>query len=142
MSYIDDHPTNFNWRSDVQGVVNRVQKKWPWKTYINTYWWHPPYNPPAIVERFDSRSFDVWGGGGTGQGSYSGYRGKPLPVELGKQIFDFIFNNPNPPNINWTIYRGRMWWNPVTGGHGWQASPPGPADSDPGHYNHIHVTFL
>lgn len=138
MSYIDDHPTNFYWRSDIQAIVNKLQAKWPWKTYVNTYWWHPPYSYPLITIHYDNRSFDVWGGGGTGPGNYSGYRGKYLPPELGKQIFNWLFSDKSPGQIHWIIYRGRMWVR----GQGWQPAPSGPPDSDPGHWRHIHVTYL
>lgn len=144
MSYATDHPTNFNWRADVGRMVARTQHKWPWLTYINTYWDHPPdYNIPRRwpVDFYSSQSMDVWGGGG-GKDNYSGFRGKKLDPVLGGQIFDYLFNYPGKPDIDWIIYKGWMWWNPRTGGNGWQAAPWGPADSDAGHWNHIHVTYI
>ncbi len=141
MSYIQDHPTHFNWRPDVKAVVKRLQARWPWQTWIGTYLWHPPYDPPAITIRYDARSLDVWGGGIV-NGVYRGKRGKPLPAELGKKIWDFLWNMPGKPDIYWIIYRGRMWVNPRYGGRGWGPSPPGPPDSDSGHWNHIHITYV
>lgn len=140
MSYIDDHPTHFRWEDRVLKMVNLTQAKWPWKTFINTYWDHPPGPWPDGF--YDSRSMDVWGGGLDANGIYRGYRGKPLDPVLGDKIFNFLFNYPDNPDINWIIYKGRMWWNPRTGGHGWQAAPPGPPDSDAGHWHHIHVTYI
>src|SRR5829696_9821626 len=58
LSYPELHPTNFNWRADVARLVNRIQKKFPWQTYANTYRWHPPYNPPLITVRYDAVSVD------------------------------------------------------------------------------------
>lgn len=144
ISYLSDHPTNFNWNPRVKERVALIQRRHPWKTFINTYWDHPPdFHTPRLwpVDFYSKKSFDVWGGGGNSQATYSGYRGKPLPQELGKRIFHEIFNASGGPPIDWCIYRGKMYWSPKTGGSGWTASPAGPADSDPGHWQHIHVTY-
>jgi len=130
------HPTNFNWRADVARLVNRIQKKFPWQTYANTYSWHPPYSPPLITVRYDAVSVDFWGGGRS-NGKYVGYRGKPIGTSLGHQVWTAIFNDRYEPNIFWIIWNGRMWVH----GRGWGPSPWGPAGSDAGHYNHIHVTY-
>jgi hypothetical protein len=53
-------------------------------------------------------------------------------------VFNAIFHDPYEPNIFWIIWNGRMWVR----GSGWQAAPGGPPDSDAGHYNHIHVTYM
>jgi hypothetical protein len=79
------HPTNFNWRADVARLVNRIQKKFPWQTYANTYSWHPPYSPPLITVRYDAVSVDFWGGGRS-NGKYVGYRGKPIGTSFGHQV--------------------------------------------------------
>ncbi len=136
-SYIDEHPTHFNWRWDVKAMVDRVQSKWPWLTYVNTYTWHPPYDPPAITKKYDALSFDVWGGG-VSNGRYTGYRGKALPDYLHTQIFDYLFNYPGNPNIDWILTNGWMWsrWG------GWSRyNPPDPYNADMGHFRHLHVTF-
>ncbi len=145
MSYETDHPTNFNWVPKVQERVTTIQRRHPWKTYVNTYWDHPPdlQRPrrwPAGY--YDPYSLDVWGGGGTNQGNYSGYRGKPLPKELGDRIYHELFNAASGPAIDWIIWQGRMWWNPKTGGPGPTHAPPGPPDSDPDHMHHIHCTYV
>jgi hypothetical protein len=139
MAYIDDHPTNFIWTPHVAQTVARLQAKYPWRTYINTYWDHPPL--PNVTDGFyDEVSFDVWGGGRSRiTGKYLGYRGKPLPRRLGNRIFKELFYG-NYPEIDWIIWQGRMWWNPATGGPGWTVAPAGAADSDPGHFGHIHWT--
>lgn len=123
--YVRQHPTNYDWRDDLESLTARLVNMDGFykKIWINTYMGHPPgWNR-------DMTSFDVWGFGG---------RGDPLPVEIGQQVFDAIFNDPDPPHIWWTIYRGRMW----TRVGGWQGSPAGPPDSDPEHNQHIHVTYL
>jgi predicted chitinase len=130
VAYVREHPTNYDWRPDVEKLTSRLvnMPEFYKKIWINTYFQHPPGNQ-SWAKR-DTTSFDVWGFGG---------RGDPLPVEIGKQVFDVIFNDPDPPNIWWTIYRGRM-WRRVT--REWEASPPGPPDSDPQHNQHIHCTYL
>lgn len=123
--YVRRHPTNYDWRADIERLTARLANmdRFYKKIWINTYKGHPPgWNR-------DTTSFDVWGFEG---------RGDPLPVDIGQQVFDEMFNDPNPPDIWWTIYRGRMW----TRAGGEQASPPGPPDSDPQHNQHIHVTYL
>ncbi|MDP9480817.1 MAG: hypothetical protein M3R38_35000, partial [Actinomycetota bacterium] len=125
VAYVREHPTNYIWRSDIEKLTTRLvnMDRFYKKIWINTYKKHPPgWNR-------DTTSFDVWGFGG---------RGDVLPVEIGREVFDVIFDDPNPPDIWWTIYRGRMW----TRAGGDQPSPPGPPDSDPQHNNHIHVTYL
>jgi hypothetical protein len=135
-SYISDHPTNFNWRPDVARLVNRIQKKFPNQTYANTYYWHPPYSPPAITRRYDAVSVDFWGGG-VSNGRYVGYRGKPIGTQLGHQVWKALWTDPHAPNISWIIWNGRMWIR----GRGWSDAPWGPPDSDAGHHKHVHVSY-
>ncbi len=123
--YVQQHPANYDWRDDIEELTARLvnMDRFYEKIWINTYEGHPPgWNR-------DMTSFDVWGFGG---------RGDPLPEEIGREVFDVIFDDPNPPDIWWIIYRGRMW----TRAGGDQPSPPGPPDSDPEHNQHIHVTYL
>ena len=42
MSYIDDYPTQFNFTKRVKSRVRAVQRAYPWQTYANTYYDHPP----------------------------------------------------------------------------------------------------
>lgn len=135
--YSVDHPTNFNWRPDVAQLVSRIQRQFPNQTYANTYSWHPPYSPPAITRRYDAVSVDFWGGG-LSNGRYVGYRGKPIGTALGHRVWQALWNDPHAPNISWIIWNGRMWIR----GRGWSAAPWGPADSDAGHYEHIHVSYV
>lgn len=132
-SYMTLHPTHFDWRADVARAVNRVQAKVPWETYANTYYMHPP----VYGRKYEFVSVDFWGGG-LSNDRYVGYRGKPIGTSLGHQVWNEVFNDPHLPNIHWIIWNGRMWVR----GSGWGPSPWGPPDSDPGHYNHIHVTYV
>jgi hypothetical protein len=131
VGYIREHPTNYEWRPDVRRVARRLvnDPRFKGKIWVCTYFRHPPGRPQDPGKWRDTTSLDVWGFGG---------RGDPLPVDVGREVFNTLFNDPDPPDIWWTIYRGQMW----TRGIGWGASPPGPPDSDPQHLRHIHVTFL
>jgi hypothetical protein len=139
LGYLEDHPTTFAWNQEVGQVVSRLQAAYPYKTYINTYVWHPPYDEAAgILRDYQAQSFDVWGGG-CKRGIYTGFRGKPLRRRLGKKIFKELFRGEyGGPGIAWIIYNGKMWVR----GEGFQPAPAGAADSDPGHYSHLHITYL
>jgi hypothetical protein len=132
-SYISEHPTHFNFRADVARLVNRIQRQFPWQTFANTYYQHPP----NFGRKYERVSVDFWGGGRSG-GRFVGYRGKPIGTSLGHRIFRALFNEGHRPNISWIIWNGRMWVR----GTGWEKAPWGPADSDAGHYKHIHVTYM
>ena len=132
-SYPQMYPTHFNFRADVARLVNRIQRKFPWQTFANTYYMHPP----KFGRKYEFVSVDFWGGGRS-NGHYVGYRGKPLPASLGHRVFNAIFHDPYKPNILWTIYQGRMWVR----GTGWEPFSEGPLDSDPRHEKHIHVTYV
>ena len=132
-SYISDHPTHFDFRADVAHAVNRVQAKFPSQTFANTYYMHPP----IYGRKYEFVSVDFWGGG-LSNGQYIGYRGKPIGASLGQQVWNACYYDEHLPNIFWIIWNGKMWVR----GSGWKGSPPGPPDSDAGHYNHIHVTYV
>ncbi len=131
--YADTYWTHFDYRPDVARFVARVQKKFPWMTFMNTYFKHPP----VFGRKYEFVSSDVWQGGLV-NGRYVGYRGKPLDPGLGVKVFNAMFYDPYAPPIYWIIYRGRMW----TRGYGWGPAPGGPADSDPDHDWHIHQSSL
>jgi hypothetical protein len=59
-----------------------------------------------------------------------------LPPVLGRRIFDFLFEDPNPPDIDWIIYEREMW----TRARG-RKQPFGFNDFT-FHDDHIHVTYL
>jgi hypothetical protein len=130
--YVRAHPTNYQWRQDIErlthGIVNR--DAFERRIWINTYFHHPPGNSDDFWRHRDETSFDVWGFGG---------RGDPLPKPLGDQVFHVLFSDPNPPDIWWIIWQGRM-WSRFQGG--FIDAPQGPSGSDPGHFLHIHVTYL
>jgi hypothetical protein len=125
VAYVRAHPTNYSWRADIEQLTDRLVNIDPFYTriWMNTYFDHPP------GWQKDNVSFDVWGFGG---------RGDPLDASLGNQVFQTLFDDPNLPNIWWAIWQGRMW----TRAGGWGQAPSGPPDSDPGHYSHIHVTYM
>lgn len=85
------NPTRFKFREDVEQLVRRIYKEFgPDRIFINTYVNHPVAAPRPNV------SFDIWGPAG---------RGDPVGFELGQRTFDFVFNDPDPPAIEWCIWR-------------------------------------
>lgn len=125
--YATTYPTHHRWDEDVFRLILDYEAEFP-GIYINTYKFHPPARSgPEFTWEF--RSFDVWDKRG---------RGWPLDRRLGETVFDRIMDDPRAPYIAWIIYAGWMW----TPGGGWEVFDPPEDGSDPGHYNHIHVTYL
>jgi hypothetical protein len=125
INYIRQHPTNYVWEPRVKRVAYQLvnMDRFYKRIWANTYFQHPPdWNR-------DDTSFDVWAYGG---------RGSFLSPTLRREVFDVIFNMDGAPDIWWIISGGGMW----TRAGGWEDAPWGPADSDPGHWGHIHVTYL
>ena len=124
--YVQAHPTHYNFRDDVKKLILKYMNlpRFKGKVWCNTYKGHPPgWNR-------DTTSFDVWDWKG---------RGERLDPEFGRDLFEVILDDPNPPLIQWAIYNGRMW---LKSRNDFVASPPGPPASDPRHVDHIHVTFV
>src|SRR5215212_5364286 len=117
--YQDRHPTRYEWRGDVEDQIRRIYARFP-DVHINTYVDHP--------EGFgrDRDSFDVWGPGG---------RNDPVGRDRGQRVFDFVFNDPNPPLIEWCIWRRGMW----TRASG--ITQPFGVDPFTFHDDHCHFTF-
>lgn len=123
-TWLERHPTRYTWRQDVEELILRILVKFPGVT-ITTYVDHPEgYG-------LDTLSFDVWGEKG---------RGDPIGSARGQQVLDFVFNDPNPPLINWTVWNGRIWVR----GEGW--SSYGGENDDPitdaRHTKHPHFTMV
>jgi GH25 family lysozyme M1 (1,4-beta-N-acetylmuramidase) len=122
--YQDRHPTRYEWREDVEEQIRRIYARFP-NVHINTYVDHP--------ESFgrDRDSFDVWGPGG---------RNDPIDrrigSDLGQRVFEFVFNDPNPPLIEWCIWRRAMW----TRASG--IFQPFGVDPFTFHDDHCHFTFM
>lgn len=121
--YVDAHPTHFNFREDVRGLVDKYEDEFYGQIYLNTYVGHPPG-----WEQYEHVSFDVWDDDG---------RGRALDFVLGDEVWSRIFNDPEDPRIQWIIYKGWMW----TRSGGWQVFDPPEDGSDPGHWRHIHVSY-
>lgn len=120
--YQQRHPTRYVWREDVEELIRKLYRKFggPDQIHINTYVCHP--------EGWcrDTTSFDVWGPEG---------RNDPIGRDLGQRVMDLVFEDPNPPWIDWCIWRRRMW----TRAKGiWE-----PFGTDPFsfHDDHPHFTF-
>lgn len=131
--YADTYWTHFDFRSDVRRSINRIQAKFPYLTYCNTYYMHPP----VFGRVWEIRSVDFWAGG-LSNGYYTGYRGKNINITVPIwDVFNAAFNDPYLPNIAWIIANGYMW----SRNGGWTSAPWGPAGSDAGHYAHCHISY-
>jgi hypothetical protein len=138
LRYIDVHPTRYQWRKDVARVIRRLYRQFGSDNIkINTYVQHPG-DEGGIFAR-DTTSFDVWGPGGRMAGPEKGELGPNffLPPVLGEQIFDFLFEDPNPPDIDWIIYQREI----RISSERYHSRPFG-FDAFTFHDDHIHVTYL
>jgi len=131
--YVNNHPTNYNWREDIERLTHSIVNRdsFTGRIWINTYHHHPPGAPDDFWRWRDTTSFDVWGFDG---------RGDPLPKELGDRVYHVLFNDPAPPHIWWIIWQGEMWSRFQVPPR--MPAPGGAAGSDPGHFLHIHATYL
>jgi hypothetical protein len=130
--YVREHPTNYDWRQDIELLTHRIVNRESFRGYIwiNTYERHPPGGEDDFWRHRDTTSFDVWGFDG---------RGDPLPKELGDRVYHVLFHEPDPPDIWWIIWQGEIWSRFQVP----QRRPfPDAGGSDPGHLTHIHVTYL
>jgi hypothetical protein len=123
--YVREHPTNYDWRQDIEPLTHRLVNRDSFRGYIwiNTYERHPPGGEDDFWRHRDTTSFDVWGFDG---------RGDPLPKELGDRVYHALFHDPDPPDIWWIIWQGEIWSRFQVPRRRWE----------PDHFDHIHVTYL
>jgi hypothetical protein len=117
------HPTRFFWREDVARMVEELYARFGRnRIFVNTYHDHPEGYWRGTT------SLDVWGPGG---------RDDPVHPYIGQQVFDFLFYYRGTPDIEWIIWRARMYgaWN------GWYGEGFG-YDQFTWHFDHVHVTYL
>jgi hypothetical protein len=145
-NYVDKHPTRYDWREDIEELIRLIYRRFggPDQLEMNTYVNHPPNKDEKGQSKwlgFETQhlSLDVWGPRG---------RGDELPLELHRDIYNFLFNLDGAPDWWWAISRGEMSvrnrdvdLNPRWEGH-LEGAPDGPPDSDPDHERHIHLTLL
>jgi hypothetical protein len=133
-SFLDVFPTRYEWRPDVE-----QRARWlvdTFNVWCNSHHDHPPgwssqvasTDSDGTVWYIENTSFDVWGPQG---------RGDPIDSNVGQQVFDTLYNDPNPPNIYWIIWWGIIYWE----GNNWQGEPHQHSSIEHGHYDHIHVTY-
>lgn len=122
-TYLDRHPTRYFWEVPVEGIVRRLYREFGRdRIHINTYVEHPE------GWGWDSTSFDVWGPGG---------RGDPIGRDLGQAVVDFVVNDPDPPWIEWYIWRRVI--RTRTGGY--KPVPFGNGSVFENHDDHPHFSF-
>lgn len=122
-NYQDRHPTRYNWlpeRPDVEAWARYLVDNYD--VSVNTYYDHP--------EGFwrDKDSFDVWGPQG---------RNDWLDPDVGDEVFNVLFYDPNKPDIDWIIYKRRIYH----AGNNWQGEPFGDGSEFMNHDNHLHVSY-
>jgi hypothetical protein len=123
--YVKAHPTNYNWRNDIEQLTHKLVNREDFRSHIwiNTYHHHPPGGEDDFWRWRDTTSFDVWGFGG---------RGDLLPEWLGNQVYYVLFEDLNLPDIWWIIWQGEKWSRFEHPHKQWF----------PDHFDHIHVTYL
>ena len=123
-TYEDMHPTRYEWREDVAGVIRRLYKTFGSAIHVNTYVEHPGDENGRWAR--DTAAFDVWG---------EGDRNVFLDPVLGDEVWNFLFNDLNPPDIDWIIYKRSMWTRAAWAFQSWGFNP------FTWHDDHIHVTY-
>jgi Transglycosylase SLT domain len=123
-NYQDRHPTRYEWRENVEAVIRRLYKRFGRAIHVNTYVQHPGDENGRWAR--DTAAFDVWGKDG---------RNDFLPSALGDDVYDFLFTDPNEPDIDWIIYKRKIWRRAT-----WSSGPWG-SDKFTWHDDHIHVTY-
>ncbi len=119
-TWLQRHPTRYSWRrADMRGLIQRLYDNFDGIS-VNTYDDHPE------GWRRDRTSFDVWDDAG---------RGVPINPATGSAVVNYIFDDPNPPWIEWCIWQGRIW---IDDGRGWRRWWD---DGTGSHHDHPHFTF-
>jgi len=89
------HPTRYRFSTHNQPLLRHLYRTFgPDTIHINTYLDHPE----GYHRTLDS--FDVWG---------APARGVPLPFDVGTEVFRICWEWPGLPNIEWCIYRRKLY---------------------------------
>ncbi len=125
-TWLQRHPTRYNWRrADIRNLIQRLYDRFDGIS-INTYVDHPEGWSAKLGYDTSRLSMDVWDDAG---------RGVPINPYTGADVVRYIFNDPNPPWIDWCIWYGSIWvredgyWKP------WRDDGTG------SHHDHPHFTF-
>lgn len=120
-NYQDRHPTRYEWEDRIEALIRRIYARFP-NVVITTYVEHPE------GWGWDTVSFDVWGENG---------RNDPIGLERGDKVFDFVYNDPNPPYLEWCIWRRKI----RTRANGFRPEPFGDGTVFTNHEDHPHFSF-
>jgi len=133
----DRFPTRYVWRPDVEKLARWLVDNF--NVSCNSYHENPiamgfagdpvaSTDPDGRVWYIENTSLNVWGPQG---------RFDPIDPTVGQQVFNVLFNDPNPPNIRFIIWQGTQYgaWN------NWEGEWFGEGDPFRSHNDHIHVTY-
>lgn len=122
--YQDVHPTRYQWEGPVAEKIHGLYEAFGMDIHVTTYVFHPGDEDNKWAR--DTAAFDVWGGLG---------RNDPLPFDLGAEAFRWLWLYEGKPDIDWIIYRRKIY----TAASGYASAPFG---SNPfsHHDDHIHET--
>lgn len=121
-SYVERHPTRYNWVASVERLARDLCNNFP--VWCNTYVQHPPDYPDH-----EWYSIDVWNPGG---------RGYWLDTNVHMQVRDHVMDDPDPPMLAWVCSFYEIWTPDV--GWRWFSNDTDPA-TDYAHVYHLHMSF-
>ncbi len=122
MTWLEEHPTHYDWAPHVQAIVDDVVS-W-YFTAANTYYDHPTW------QGLDHVSVDFWGMGG---------RGDTIPWETGQAIADYVVSRAGEWGLKWIIWYG--YENDGPSAWDWFTPPWDGSDDFAMHWDHVHCTF-
>ena len=98
--YVLNHPTRYRWAKHIVPCLKMIYREMggPDVIHIDTYVWHPPYNPDQqILRDYQMYMADFWNPGG---------RGDPIDRWKGERIINLAWNDPGEPILWYYIWRG------------------------------------
>lgn len=125
-TWLQRHPSRYFWRrGDIRNLIQRLYNIYDGIS-INSYHDHPEGWSAKLGYDTSRLSMDVWDDAG---------RGVPINPYTGADVVRYIFNDPNPPWIDWCIWQGRIW----TRSRGCWV--PFEDDGTGSHHDHPHFTY-
>ena len=132
--------THWNWRWDVSSyvynwILTHITATFGYQAAsANTYYNHPISWWQFSHRPLDDVSVDFWGPWG---------RDSAIDYDVGEELINFVWWDPNPPWIRYYIWQGVLWACPVPGASEqcyWQYYGVND-ETDDMHLRHVHFTF-